>query len=275
MSVIKHVIITEGVDHPAANESDGVLNLLVAVQYLGRSIIIRRHRDAVERRPFTPELPTDFIKGVLVEKMGLPVPVQIRVLSGQINHQNGQYTEIAGDQRIDNLLAEQDTGNQHRVVTQHAHLQAEVRLLPAQEDAQQGHGDVKIGAEVNNRIQMAVIVSFIRCEVENRSRPGGGKDENHRNCRRDIGQGSQIFSQGRIPVAFFRRVIVQRPAPEYKTEEVTLVDNIHQPQGILRPDFVHFTGNQVEGRHGQIGQHDPQKTVAGANGQVPSGTVKY
>jgi site-specific DNA recombinase len=210
-----------------------------------------------------------------VEKMGLPVPVQVRVLGGQIKHQNGQDTEIAGDQRIDKRLAEQDTGNQHRVVTQHAHLQAEVRLLPAQEDAQQGHGDVKIGTEVNNRIQMAVIVSFIWGKVENRSRPGGGKDEKHRNCRRDIGQGGQIFSQGRVPMAFFRRVIVQRPAPEYKTEEVTLVDNIHQPQGILRPDFVHFTGNQVEGRHGQIGQHDPQKTVAGANGQVPSGTVKY
>ena len=187
VSVIKHIIITEGFNHPAANEADGAFNLLIAVQHLGRSIIIRRHRDAVERRPFTPELPTDFIKGVLVEKMGLPVPVQIRVLGGQINHQNGQYTEIAGDQRIDKLLAEQDTGNQHRVVAQHAHFQAEVRLLPAQEDAQQGHGDVKIGTEVNNRIQMAVIVSFIRGKVENRSRPGGGKDEKHRNCRRDIG----------------------------------------------------------------------------------------
>ena len=69
-------------------------------------------------------------------------------------------------------------------------------------------------------------------------------------------------------------VIVQCPASADEAEEIGLIDNIHQPQRILRPDFVHFAGNQVESRHHQIGNHHEKEAEAGTDGEIAPGAIE-
>ena len=111
--------------------------MLVAIQRLRRTVIVNLEDDIAERNPFFQKFRADLLESRPVQQTGFLVTVQVRILGGKVNEQDGKDAEIAGDKRVDKLLSQYDAGDKHQVVANHTRLQTDICLLPAQEYAEQ------------------------------------------------------------------------------------------------------------------------------------------
>ena len=129
---IKHKAVREGGDEPVAQSSQVGVQTARAVNQFARFVVMRRNHNALECGALVKKLGANHQKRVFVKELDVVVAVQVGILRVEINNQNHENAEIAGNQCVVELFANHNAEEQQRVIGQKTDFETVGNLFPAE-----------------------------------------------------------------------------------------------------------------------------------------------